>query len=191
MPKLWATTIETHRQEVRAAVVQATAQLVAERGLKGVSMSAIAQEAGIGRATLYKYFPDVDAILATWHEDQVAGHVERLLAINDEGGSALARLRRILTMYAESRQHANHVDGPDLVASLHASQTVDEQLGRLTQVITGLIHTAAEAGDLRLDVPSAELATFALAALGGASLSKSNAARRRLIDVTFDAMSPR
>ena len=63
MPKLWSGTLETHRREVRTAVIAATAALVADHGLRGVTMSRIASEAGIGRATLYKYFPDVETIL--------------------------------------------------------------------------------------------------------------------------------
>ena len=38
-------------------------------------MSQVATETGIGRATLYKYFPDVEAILAAWHERQIARHL--------------------------------------------------------------------------------------------------------------------
>ncbi len=50
------------------AALDATAALVAERGLRSVTMSQIAAQSGIGRATLYKYFPDVEAILLAWHE---------------------------------------------------------------------------------------------------------------------------
>jgi AcrR family transcriptional regulator len=171
--------------------VQATGQLVAERGLKGVSMSAIAQLAGIGRATLYRYYPDVDAILNAWHEDQVTGHVERLLAISEQAGPAIERLRRVLAAYAESRQHSSHEDAADLVASLHASQTVHHHLEQLTRVVEGLIETAARDGDARGDVPPAELATFALAAMSSAAHSKSKNAISRLLAVTFDALSPR
>lgn len=42
--------------------------LVAERGLRSVTMSEIAQRVGIGRATVYKYFSDVESILLAWHE---------------------------------------------------------------------------------------------------------------------------
>ena len=37
--------------------------MVAAHGLASVTMSRIAEETGIGRATLYKYFSDVEAIL--------------------------------------------------------------------------------------------------------------------------------
>ena len=63
MPKLWNVTIEAHRREVRDATLDTTVALVAEHGLRAVTMSQIAEETGIGRATLYKYFPNVEAIL--------------------------------------------------------------------------------------------------------------------------------
>ena len=75
VPRLWDETIEAHRRAVRGATLDTTAALVAEHGLASVTMSQIAAETGIGRATLYKYFPDVDAILVAWHERQVAEHL--------------------------------------------------------------------------------------------------------------------
>jgi len=52
VPKLWDSTIEAHRRAVRDAALDAAAALVAEHGLRSVTMSRIAQTAGVGRATL-------------------------------------------------------------------------------------------------------------------------------------------
>ena len=68
MPKLWSETIEAHRRDVRGAILDTTAELVAEHGLLSVTMSQNAEATGIGRATLYKYFSDVEAILVARHE---------------------------------------------------------------------------------------------------------------------------
>ena len=43
MPKLWTETVETHRQEVREAILDATGSLVQSRGLLAVTMSDIAE----------------------------------------------------------------------------------------------------------------------------------------------------
>jgi AcrR family transcriptional regulator len=53
VPKLWTDTVDEHRRAVRDATLDATARLVAEHGLASVTMSKIATETGIGRATLY------------------------------------------------------------------------------------------------------------------------------------------
>ena len=50
MPKLWTETIETHRNQVRDAVLETTAALVAKHGVWAVTMSQIATDSGIGRA---------------------------------------------------------------------------------------------------------------------------------------------
>src|SRR3954452_10976695 len=93
VPRLWNATIEAHRDAVREAVLDTTAALVSARGLRAVTMSEIAERSGIGRATLYKYFPDVDAILLAWHERQVAAHLQQLFDVADGAGDAGARLR--------------------------------------------------------------------------------------------------
>src|ERR671921_393403 len=84
VPKLWKETIEAHRQGVRDAVLDTTAALVAEHGLRSVTMSQIAGETGVGRATLYKYFSGVEAILLAWHERQITGHLEHLAELRDQ-----------------------------------------------------------------------------------------------------------
>jgi AcrR family transcriptional regulator len=192
VPKLWATTIETHRQEVRAAVVHAVAALIAEHGLSGVTMSAIATKAGIGRATLYKYFPDVDSILAVWHQDQVAEHVARLREISQGPGKAEDRLKRALLAYAEIKQHARRQgDGSDLMAALHSSTGLQAQHDELRAVLGELVEQAVLDGDIRDDIPPTELAAFALSAAAGATLLRSRAATARLIQVTMDALTHR
>src|SRR3982074_3936779 len=116
VPKLWSETIETHRREVGDATLDTTAALVAEHGLRSVTMSQIAEETGIGRATLYKYFPDVEAILVAWHERQVTGHLEQLAEVRDQPGDARKRLEAVLEAFALI-QHEHH--GTDLAALLH------------------------------------------------------------------------
>ena len=73
---------------------------MAEHGLLSVTMSRIAEDAGIGRATLYKYYPDVEAILLAWHERQIAGHLSRLVAVRNQPGTAAERLAAALETYA-------------------------------------------------------------------------------------------
>src|ERR671910_2689019 len=100
VPKLWNETIEAHRRAVRDAILETTAALVAEQGLRSVTMSQIAERTGIGRATLYKYFPDVEAILLAWFERQVGVHLAHLYEVADQTGDASERLEAVLRAYA-------------------------------------------------------------------------------------------
>src|SRR5687768_11139635 len=96
MPRLWTETIEAHRREVRDAILDTASALVAEHGLRSVTMSQIAEDTGIGRATLYKYFSDVDAILLGWHERQIAVHLEHLRELRANASNAGERLEAVL-----------------------------------------------------------------------------------------------
>jgi AcrR family transcriptional regulator len=190
VPKLWNDTIEAHRRAVRDATLDTTAALVAEHGLLSVTMSQIAEETGIGRATLYKYFPDVEAILLAWHERQITGHVDHLAQVRDQAGDAGEQLEAVLEAFAlishESRGH----HGTELAAFLHR----DEQVGRAQQqvrdMIRDLLTEAAETGDLRDDVAPDELAKYCLHALAAASSLPSKAAVRRLVTVTLAGLRP-
>lgn len=190
MPKLWTDTIETHRRTVRDATIEATAGLVAEHGLRGVTMSQIAEATGIGRATLYKYFPDVEAILLAWHEREVSAHLEQLAQARDAAADARGRLEAVLEAYAliahESRGHHDS----ELAALLHRDEQVARAEQHLRSMMRQLLADAAAAGDVRDDIGPDELASYCLHALAAASSLPSRGAVRRLVAVTLAGLRP-
>jgi AcrR family transcriptional regulator len=190
MPKLWNATIEAHRRDVRDAILDTTAALVAKQGLLSVTMSQIAEKTGIGRATLYKYFPDVEAILLAWHERQIAGHLEFLSGLHDQAGTAEERLVAVLEAFALISHESHGQHHRQLAAFLHGDRQVARAQGRLRKMIRDLLTEAAEAGELRDDVAPDELASYCLHALAAASSLPSKAAVRRLVMVTIAGLRP-
>ena len=189
MPRLWNETIEEYRRAVRDAVLAATAALVAEHSLQAVTMSRIAEESGIGRATLYKYFPDVDSIMMAWHERQVAGHLDELARLRDRAGSPGDRLAAVLERYAAIQQQ-RHVHGADVPAVLHRGDHVAHAEQHLRHFVRSLLAEAAQAGAVRDDVAPDELTGYCLHALAGAGSMRSKAAVKRLVSVTLDGLRP-
>jgi AcrR family transcriptional regulator len=187
VPKLWNETIEAHRRAVRDTTLDTTAALVAKHGLRSVTMSQIAEETGIGRATLYKYFADVETILVAWHERHISGHLEQLAQLRDEAGGAGDRLEAVLEAYALIR-HEHH--GGDLAALLHQGEHVARAQEHLRHFIRDLLREAAEVGDVRDDIPPDELANYCLHALTAASTLPSKAAVRRLVALTLAGLRP-
>ena len=173
-----------HRSSVRSAVLAAAGELVAERGL-GLTMSEIAERAGIGRATLYRHFRDVDAVLLAWHEHQVAGHLQHLTGVRDGvTGSAGQRLEAVLVAYAELSAHG---PGGAAAGRLHRGQHMEPARASLHDFITELVVEAVRAGQVRSDVPAEELAIFLLGALSS-TRSIDPAASRRLVTVAMDGV---
>jgi AcrR family transcriptional regulator len=189
VPKLWSETIEAHRREVHQAILHTAATLVGEHGLHSVTMSQIAEVAGIGRATLYKYFRDVEAILVAWHDRQVAGHIERLAEIRDRSGDAGERVEAVLEAYALMAYERPR--STELVALVHRGQHLAEAHQRLSEFMRDLLTEAVKTGDVRDDVAPEELAIYCLHALDAAASLASPAAVRRLVTVTMAGLRPK
>ena len=187
VPKLWTETIATHRREVSDAILASAAQLASEQGLRSVTMSQIAQAAGIGRATLYKYFPDVDAILVAWHERHVARHLDHLRLLREGPEPPAERLAAVLEAYAhiQQRRHAN-----ELSALLHQDQHTAPTQKQLSDLIEGLLIECREVGRIREDVPPHELASYCIHALAAAGASDSEEAVQSLVAVTLAGLQP-
>lgn len=188
MPKLWTDTVDAHRQAVRQATLDAVEHLVHANGLPGVTMSELAKEAGIGRATLYKYFPDLKAVLSAWHERHVSAHMNDLHQILHGSGGALDRLTSVLRMHAQTHFRRQ---GSEIAAMLHADDQVRAASQHLHEAVASLLDRGAAAGEFRDDVPADELATFCLAAVEGASQAKSQASTSRLVELAISAVRSR
>jgi AcrR family transcriptional regulator len=190
VPRLWDETIEAHRRAVGDAILDATAALVAEHGLRSMTMAQIAEQAGIGRATLYNYFPDVEAILAAWHERQITGHLEYLAEVRDRGGEARERLEAVLEAFALISQESHGHHDAELAAFLHRDGRVPKAEHQVREMIRDLLSEGAASGQLRDDVAPDELASYCLGALTAARRLPSKAAVRRLVAVTLAGLRP-
>ncbi|HEV2951864.1 MAG TPA: TetR/AcrR family transcriptional regulator [Actinomycetota bacterium] len=190
MPKLWTDTIEAHRREVRDAILDTTAALVDERGLLAVTMSQIAEATGIGRATLYKYFPDVESILFAWHQDQISRHLEQLEEVAELPGRARDRLEAVLEAFALITRDARGRHGSALGSFFHGDEQVDRAEHRVQRLVGDLVAEAAADGDVRDDLAHGELASYCINALGAARELPSKAAVRRLVRLTLEGLRP-
>jgi len=191
VPRLWTETIETHRREVREAILDTTAALVAEHGLLGVTMSQIAEQTGIGRATLYKYFPDVEAILLAWHDREIAAHLQHLAGVRDRAEYADERLEAVLEAYALLSHDPHGHQDTNVAAVLHRNEQFAHAQREVHRMIRDLLVEAAKAGKIRDDVSPDELASYCVQALSGTGAPRSKAAVRRLVSVTMDALRTR
>jgi len=191
VPKLWNETIESHRRAVRQAILDATWALVTERGLLSVTMSQIAKQTGIGRATLYKYFPDVEAILLAHHERHIDSHLDHLKQLRDQTGAPGERLTSVLSAFALISYHRERHGTQELVELLHRGEHVIRAEQQVRDLLKDLLIEAAKSGDVRHDVSPDELASYCLHALTAAGGLASEEAVRRLVDITLDGLRAR
>ena len=188
MPRLWTHTVESHRQEVREAVLDAADELIQSRGLLGVTMSSLAEAAGIGRATVYKYFADVEQVLHAWHDRQIAAHLAQLSTIADQSGPPAVRLRSVLTAYGQIRRQHGHHEPNVLAPALHQPQGTETPHQQLRKLLAELLAQCHATGDVRDDVPLEELANYCQHALDAATGLTTAAAVDRLVNLVWTGL---
>jgi TetR/AcrR family transcriptional repressor of mexCD-oprJ operon len=89
---------EVLRDRTAAAIIDSAAKILAERG-EAASMEEIASSAGIGRATLYRYFPNREELLSAMAAASVRELAARIKDANLEAvpfEEAIARLARAI-----------------------------------------------------------------------------------------------
>ena len=85
------------RSAIRQQIVDAAHRLVVEHGMPNVSMSAVANEAGVSRQTLYNHFSDLEEIIlegAAHAIDEAATHMQHMLEAAPDARAALERYVR-------------------------------------------------------------------------------------------------
>lgn len=188
VPRLWNETIAAHRNDVREAILETTWRLVEEQGLLSITMSGVAEETGIGRATLYKYFPNVESILLAHHQRHVEQHLAHLEELGKQPGEPVDKLVAVLTEYSLISFYRGRHASPDLAALLHRGDQADGAEQTVRGLLRDLIMNARRAGAIRNDTSPDELAAYCQHALGAAADAPSEAAARRLAAVTISGL---
>lgn len=108
MPRIDAPTLAEHRAQQREAILGAARRLLAGGGA-GLTLAAVAREAGLARTSLYQYFDSLEALLDALVADVLPRWAERVtgaMAAHDRSGDrVLAYARATLALVAEG-EHA-------------------------------------------------------------------------------------
>ncbi|WP_454850151.1 TetR/AcrR family transcriptional regulator [Promicromonospora soli] len=188
MPKLWKESIDEHRRSVRDAITEAAWRLAEEHGPLSLTMSQVAGAAGIGRATLYKYFTDIESILVAHHARHVEDHLRTLEDLGAEAQPPGARLVAVADAYASICFHRGRHSYADISALVHRGPEVAEAERRIHSVFAGLIADAAAEGLVRTDLGPDELAAYCRFALEASSQAKDLDEVARLTRVALDGL---
>lgn len=139
----------------RDRIVHATLMLIGEQGLSGVTMSAVADTAGIARQTLYNHYPDVDSIVAAAISQHAAESVELLDAAMRVVEKPLDRLGQLIRHVAATTAHAPHTLDVRSSLSPEARASLIEFDVALDGLIAGILEEGRDEGVFRADLDGA------------------------------------
>jgi len=150
----------------RERIVHAALTLVGERGLDGVSMTDLANAAGVSRQTLYNHFPDVGSVVAdaiSQHDAEALQQLTTSLSVCHTPRDAVIQLVHHFGALG-SQGHHYELD--------HAlSAAAQEHLATYAAAIRDLIHATltqgVESGSFREDLDPGTDTALVYALLNG------------------------
>lgn len=106
------------------SIMDSSASLIAEFGFDAVSMTQIANLASMSKASLYRYFPNKQALLLAHAEHSFKNHREEMQAVMQHGKEPEKMLREGINHYC--KQHVNNPFLLNLRAAIHADPVLCE-----------------------------------------------------------------
>jgi len=153
------------------------------------SMRAIAREAGVGIATLYRHFPTRESLVSAIYQDQV----ERLTAgardLLGEFPPAEA-MRRWMDLFGDWLV-TKHGMLDTLLAMVESGAMANAQgRGELLEAINSILDAGRSAGDLRADVTAEDIAAALVGIFTVAGQPPSHIQAGRLLNLLRDSLTP-
>ena len=153
------------------------------------SMRAIAREAGVGIATLYRHFPTRESLVDAVYRDQVV----RLTAGARELLGQLppaAALRRWMDLFGDWIATKNGMLDT-LLSMIQAGEIAHAQTRtELLTAITTILDAGRVAGDLRPDVTAEDIAAALIGIFTVAPRPQREASASRLLNLLMDGLRP-
>src|SRR5690348_1304870 len=152
---------ERQRQERERLILQATSEVLVEKGYDAMSMEEVASRIGISRAAIYLHFPSKEDLVLALLQRGIATSAERLDALLAETASPREKVRAIIERsYGSTPQPSFQVfnalmHSPIFFSKASEKRTTMEDLWKPTvQRLEALLEQGKRCGDFDPDMPT-------------------------------------
>lgn len=170
---------EREREQRRSWILDAAERCFHAKGIDAVKMEDVAEEAQLGKGTLYLYFRTKEALLLA----VAVRHQRHLLGVFDaearRAQDGISLLRALLLAYARHMMHpaehlklamARWVNGPPVDIESRGGAQLRENVNRIFTMVCDAIRRGQEDGSVTPDVDPPRAAMTLWAAVNGALL---------------------
>lgn len=148
--------IIVNKEEKRRSIALSCTELLLAHGIDNLTISQIAQSAGVGKGTIYEYFENKEDIVFEIISTFMAEFEKTLLEIVDQVTSTKEKLFHFLAMIFEDENYSKHLNiyREFLAISLTngTEQMVEFSMGckeRFTMILSQIIEEGIAKGEIR------------------------------------------
>ena len=148
MPKIIGESLASHRELTRTRLFEALGSLMGEQSFESITMSQIAERAGVGRTAVYKHFADKEVLLLAYMRE-VTGEFARVLTQRLEAEpDPLMRLRIYIRSHLQmiGRYHVKAGMSLRRHMSGQGASHLHDHAGVVGEVLIGILDEAMERG---------------------------------------------
>lgn len=144
---------EKNKAKTRIKILEASVDIISEKGFKSASMREIARHAGVGDATIYNYFPSKEKLLYGYCEHVQQQVMNSLKEIEDFHEYSLQEQLQQLTetqlqVWLPAREFLQEVFKLTYYSPVAGSAHLSTTRKLFTAMITEMLEAAIEAGEI-------------------------------------------
>ena len=133
-------------------IIEATFALISESGLGGVTMTDVADQAGVARQTLYNHFSDVEQIVVAGIEQYAQSGFAHLVDLLEATGSAEAKMELLARYTVAQGSHGHGVEDVRSALSPEARAHLDRHQADFRSLVASIIAQGVADGSFDPDL---------------------------------------
>lgn len=148
MPKIIGESLASHRELTRARLFEALGSLMGEQSFESITMSQIAERAGVGRTAVYNHFADKEVLLLAYMREVTSEFARVLKQRLEAEPDPLMRLRIYIRSHLQmiGRYHVKAGMGLRRQMSGQGASHLHDHAGLVGEVLIGILDEAMECG---------------------------------------------
>lgn len=146
MPKIIGESLASHRELTRTRLFEALGSLMGEQSFESITMSQIAERAGVGRTAVYNHFADKEVLLLAYMREVTSEFARVLTQRLEAEPDPLMRLRIYIRSHLQmiGRYHVKAGMGLRRQMSGQGASHLHDHAGLVGEVLIGILDEAME-----------------------------------------------
>ena len=169
MPKIIGESLASHRELTRTRLFDALGSLMAEQAFDSITMSQIAERAGVGRTAVYNHFADKEDLLLAFMEHEAGRYAEELSRALAGTQDPIDRLRIYVRQQALIARHFHSPTSGPLAGSVSRGTAgrLRAHGALLAQMLSSILTDAMDQGLIPAQEPEQVIPLIHATVIGG------------------------